>query len=131
LEGIDQGCLAHTEAVIDFGGHLAEFWMIELEMAFASVVDDGDNAEAYVRSVVTIALERRSWDLEFWDQFIRIAEQPPSFTIIRAFWNVSLNSLGVARSPLGASNDGRVRNQAAVGGKKHAKARIIPTIVTW
>ena len=36
--------------------HLAEFWMIEPEMAFADLAADMDNAEAYVKYVVGYAL---------------------------------------------------------------------------
>ena len=37
--------------------HLAEFWMIEPEMAFADLQDDMDNAEAFVKFAVAQALE--------------------------------------------------------------------------
>jgi len=50
--------------------HLAEFWMIEPEMAFADLKDDMDNAEAFVKFVVTRALERCKSDLVFFDKFV-------------------------------------------------------------
>lgn len=50
--------------------HLAEFWMIEPEMAFADINDDMDNAEAYVRYIVNYALENCFEDIEFFEKFI-------------------------------------------------------------
>ncbi len=50
--------------------HLAEFWMIEPEMAFADIHDDMDNAEAYVRYVISYALEHCQEDLALFDGFI-------------------------------------------------------------
>ncbi len=48
--------------------HLAEFWMIEPEMAFADLTDDADLAEAYLRHLLTYVLERCARDLAFFDQ---------------------------------------------------------------
>jgi asparaginyl-tRNA synthetase len=50
--------------------HLAEFWMIEPEMAFATLEDDMSNAEAYVKHVIGAAMERCEGDLAFFDQFV-------------------------------------------------------------
>ena len=50
--------------------HLAEFWMIEPEMAFASRDDAMKNAEEYVKHGVSFLLETRMEDLQFFDQFI-------------------------------------------------------------
>jgi asparaginyl-tRNA synthetase len=50
--------------------HLAEFWMIEPEMAFATLEDDMANAEAYVKYVVTSAMDRCLEDLTFFDKFV-------------------------------------------------------------
>lgn len=50
--------------------HLAEFWMIEPEMAFATLDDDMSNAEAYIKHVVAAAMERCAADLEFFDKFV-------------------------------------------------------------
>lgn len=50
--------------------HLAEFWMIEPEMAFATLDDDMANAEAFVKHVVSSAVERCAADLEFFDKFV-------------------------------------------------------------
>lgn len=49
--------------------HLAEFWMIEPEMAFADLQDDMDNAEAYVKHVVAHVMQHCSKDIEFFGKF--------------------------------------------------------------
>lgn len=50
--------------------HLAEFWMIEPEMAFADINDNMDNAEAYLKYVLKYALENCKEDLQFFDKFV-------------------------------------------------------------
>jgi asparaginyl-tRNA synthetase len=50
--------------------HLAEFWMIEPEMAFADLHDDMECAESYLKSILTALLERCPQDLEFFDNFV-------------------------------------------------------------
>lgn len=50
--------------------HLAEFWMIEPEMAFATLQDDMECAESYLKYTVKYVLENCVEDLEFFDQFI-------------------------------------------------------------
>lgn len=45
--------------------HLAEFWMIEPEIAFASLVDDADLAEAFLKYVVGAVLAERPDDMKF------------------------------------------------------------------
>jgi asparaginyl-tRNA synthetase len=50
--------------------HLAEFWMIEPEMAFADLNDDMDCAEAYLKYVLKYVLENCTEDMEFFEKFI-------------------------------------------------------------
>lgn len=50
--------------------HLAEFWMIEPEMAFADLNDDMNNAEEYIKYVLNYALKHCMEDLEFFNEFI-------------------------------------------------------------
>ena len=50
--------------------HLAEFWMIEPEMAFADLSDDMDNAEAYVKYVVRHVLDTCASDLTVFTNFV-------------------------------------------------------------
>jgi asparaginyl-tRNA synthetase len=50
--------------------HLAEFWMIEPEMAFADLAADMRLAEDFLKHVITRVLERCRDDLEFFNQRI-------------------------------------------------------------
>ena len=50
--------------------HLAEFWMIEPEIAFADITDDQDLAESYLKYVIKAVLERNPEDMAFFDQYI-------------------------------------------------------------
>lgn len=50
--------------------HLAEFWMIEPEMAFADLKADMECAESYLKFCVKYVLEHCQEDLEFFDKFI-------------------------------------------------------------
>ncbi len=50
--------------------HLAEFWMIEPEMAFADLKDNMECAESYLKFCVQYVLENCIDDLQFFDQFI-------------------------------------------------------------
>jgi len=50
--------------------HLAEFWMIEPEMAFYDLNDNMDLAEDFVKYLISYALENCSEDLEFLNNMI-------------------------------------------------------------
>jgi len=50
--------------------HLAEFWMVEPEMAFFDLKDDLDLAQAFIKKLVTVALNDCREDLEFFARFI-------------------------------------------------------------
>jgi asparaginyl-tRNA synthetase len=50
--------------------HLAEFWMIEPEMAFADLKDNMECAQAYLQFCLQYVLEHCREDLEFFDKFI-------------------------------------------------------------
>lgn len=50
--------------------HLAEFWMIEPEMAFADLDDDAVLAEEYIKYLITKVLEECSEDMEFFNKRI-------------------------------------------------------------
>jgi asparaginyl-tRNA synthetase len=47
--------------------HLAEFWMVEPEFAFAELEDDMDLAEDFLKTILKSALENNRADLEFFD----------------------------------------------------------------
>ena len=50
--------------------HLAEFWMIEPEMAFYHLEDNMRLAEEFLKYIIRYVLERCREDLEFFNQFI-------------------------------------------------------------
>jgi asparaginyl-tRNA synthetase len=50
--------------------HLAEFWMIEPEMAFADLSDNMDCAEEYIKYVLKYVLEECPEDMAFFDKHI-------------------------------------------------------------
>src|ERR1700709_26174 len=53
--------------------HLAEFWRIEPERAFADIVDNMDTAEALLKYVISYVLKNNADDIEFLTQ--RLAEE--------------------------------------------------------
>jgi len=53
--------------------HLAEFWMIEPEMAFYDLEDNMNLAESFIRSLIQYVIEHNREDLEFLAQ--RLAEE--------------------------------------------------------
>jgi asparaginyl-tRNA synthetase len=50
--------------------HLAEFWMVEPEMAFYDLQDDMRLAEEFLKHIIRYVLEHCREDLEFFNQFI-------------------------------------------------------------
>jgi asparaginyl-tRNA synthetase len=50
--------------------HLAEFWMIEPEIAFADLSDDADLAEAMLKFVIRTVLDERADDMAFFEERI-------------------------------------------------------------
>jgi asparaginyl-tRNA synthetase len=53
--------------------HLAEFWMIEPEMAFCDLEDNMNLAESFIQYIIKYALQHNAADLEFLAQ--RLAEE--------------------------------------------------------
>jgi asparaginyl-tRNA synthetase len=50
--------------------HLAEFWMIEPEIAFADLAADADLAEAFLKSIFKTLLVERKDDMAFFEKFV-------------------------------------------------------------
>jgi asparaginyl-tRNA synthetase len=50
--------------------HLAEFWMVEPEMAFCDLQGDRELAEKFIRSLLEVVLTDCAEDLEFFTKFI-------------------------------------------------------------
>lgn len=55
--------------------HLAEFWMIEPEVAFYDIQDDMDLAEDFVKYLINYVLDNYRADLEFLDKRIKDLEK--------------------------------------------------------
>ena len=55
--------------------HLAEFWMIEPEIAFADIDNDMDLAEDFLKYLINFCLEQYADDLDFLDQRIQETEK--------------------------------------------------------
>ncbi|HUZ18486.1 MAG TPA: asparagine--tRNA ligase, partial [Spirochaetia bacterium] len=50
--------------------HLAEFWMVEPEMAFCDIHGNMDLAEAFLKSILSAVLTRCADDMEFFNKWI-------------------------------------------------------------
>lgn len=50
--------------------HLAEFWMLEPEMAFCDLICDMEVAEALIRDLLTAVLENCAEDLDLFNRFV-------------------------------------------------------------
>src|SRR5215467_6789222 len=50
--------------------HLAEFWMIEPELAFADLADDAQLAEDFLKSIFKTLLDERKDDMAFFEKFV-------------------------------------------------------------
>jgi asparaginyl-tRNA synthetase len=51
--------------------HLAEFWMIEPEIAFANLADDADLAERFLKYVFKAVLDERMDDMKFCEERVQ------------------------------------------------------------
>ncbi|MCH9611968.1 MAG: Asparagine--tRNA ligase [Chlamydiia bacterium] len=50
--------------------HLAEFWMIEPEMAFCDLIQDMQVAEDYIKFMIQTVMDECQEDIEFFDRFV-------------------------------------------------------------
>jgi asparaginyl-tRNA synthetase len=50
--------------------HLAEFWMVEPEMAFCDINGDMDTAEEFLKYIISVVLDKCKEDMEFFDKWI-------------------------------------------------------------
>ncbi len=51
--------------------HLAEFWMVEPEMAFCDIEGNMDTAEKFLKYIFKAVLEKNPEDMEFFDKFVQ------------------------------------------------------------
>jgi asparaginyl-tRNA synthetase len=61
--------------------HLAEFWMVEPEIAFADLAADADLAELFLKKIFQAVLEERQDDMAFFAERV----QPDAITRLEAF----------------------------------------------
>ncbi len=61
--------------------HLAEFWMVEPEIAFADLGDNADLAEAFLKAIFRTVLEERADDMAFFAQRVH----PQAISRLEAF----------------------------------------------
>ena len=64
--------------------HLAEFWMIEPEIAFADLSDNADLAESFLKSIVKDILEERADDMAFFAERIDKTLMPRLETLVES-----------------------------------------------
>ena len=50
--------------------HMAEFWMVEPEMAFCDLAEDMDNAEAFIKHVTAVVLNNCASDIGLFARFV-------------------------------------------------------------
>jgi asparaginyl-tRNA synthetase len=50
--------------------HLAEFWMVEPEIAFADLIDDANLAEDFLKYIFKAVLDENSDDIAFFNKFV-------------------------------------------------------------
>jgi asparaginyl-tRNA synthetase len=62
--------------------HLAEFWMVEPEMAFCDLEGDAETAEAFLKHIFRSALERCTKDLEFLSEHVDATVLPTLTAIV-------------------------------------------------
>ena len=84
--------------------HLAEFWMIEPEMAFADINDNMDNAEQYLKFCLKYLLENSSDDIDFFNQYVSPGlrerlEQIVNVPFERATYSYAVRILEKANKP--------------------------------
>ncbi len=83
--------------------HLAEFWMIEPEIAFADLNDDADLAEDFLKYLFRAVLEERADDMAF------IAErvQPDAVTRLETFINAPFERIDYSDAIVLLQNSGK------------------------
>ena len=83
--------------------HLSEFWMVEPEIAFASLKEDADLAEAFLKAIFTAVLTERADDMKFLDWMKRRA-----IAVASTLWRIQRS----------AHRGLRMRRDSELGGKE-------------
>lgn len=87
--------------------HLAEFWMIEPEIAFADLHDDADLAEKFLKYIFATLLEERADDMAFFAQRI----DPGCIERVERFVDASFERMDYTEAV-------EILRRAAAGGRK-------------
>ena len=102
--------------------HLAEFWMIEPEIAFADLSDNATLAERLLKFTFETLLKERAEDLAFFDERIEkgLVAKLEGIVVIR------IRAHGLRRGDLGArTGEGEVRVPGEVGHRPAIRARAL------
>ena len=106
--------------------HLAEFWMVEPEIAFADLSDDADLAEACLKYIFRAVLDERADDMAFFAE--RIDEG--CIARLEALVDSTLRADGLRRRHRRPAEGGRGRRQlrvpGGVGRRPPVGARALP-----
>ncbi len=83
--------------------HLAEFWMVEPEMAFFDLSDNMDIAEAFIKHLITWALKNCKEDMDFFNLriqsgLIEMLEKVASSAFVRLTYTEAMRELEGAAS---------------------------------
>ena len=103
--------------------HLAEFWMIEPEIAFADLADDADLAEALLKYVFKALLDERPDDMAFFDERIEkgVDREAPGHR------RLAVRAHGLRRGHQDArERQGEVRVPGEMGHRPAVGARALP-----
>ena len=102
--------------------HLAEFWMIEPEIAFADLSDDATLAEGLLKYTFEALLKERQDDLAFFDERIEKGLRREA----RGHRRLRVRAHGLRRGDRGArAGEGEVRVPGEVGHRPAVRARAL------
>jgi aspartyl/asparaginyl-tRNA synthetase len=111
--------------------HLAEFWMVEPEMAFCDLIGNMDLAEAFLKHIFRTVLEQCPEDMEFFnkridDSVLATADNIISNTFERITYTDAVKLLEKPTAPLSFRSSGALtcnRNMSATWRKNCSKSR--------
>ena len=103
--------------------HLAEFWMIEPEIAFADLADDADLAEALLKYIFKTVLAERADDMAFFEERIEKGVIAKLTGIVDTQF-ARMDYTEAIRDPRGVEAEVRVPGE--VGHRPAERARALP-----
>ena len=106
--------------------HLAEFWMIEPEIAFATLDDDMDLAEEYLKFCVKYVLDTCPDDIDFFEKRIEKGLRiPPPERPREPFRAAHVHARDRDLERAQESEKGQIRREARVGYRPRQRARAL------